>query len=291
MIWTACSSVSDGLTMSSDSEQKVNAFLKSKKNESSLSWIAIKHLYNIKTTQFDLAGATQICLDDMKTNPHLAQCNQTVRDSLFIASASKANRAILDQFSDARYFSFPTRASLRQMGDLYIHFGDKDEAMKWYLRADMPLTFLDKIRTENPLFHNGHVTGVLALNGKPLVGARVGVFPTRLNALPKDLEMQVLRSAGELLSPRWQSMVFSSFHPRPFAFRWVSAGTLTDSAGKFELNDLTEGEYQLIAALPPDIHLETPNDPKLTIENPPINLLLNYKRPEKKLGTINLKLK
>lgn len=281
----------DGLSMSSDSETKVNAFLKAKKNESSLSWIAIKHLYNIRTSGFDLAGAIQICLDDMKTNPHLAQCNQTVRDSLFIASASKASREALDQYADTRYFSFPTRACLRQLGDLYVHFGDKEEAMKWYLKADMPRTFLDKIRMEKPLFHIGHVSGVLTLNGKPLAGARVGVFPTRLNALPKDLEVRVLHSVGELLSPRWQSMVFPNYHPRPFAFRWVSAGTQTDAAGKFELDDLTEGEYQLITALPADIHLEIPNDPKLTVENPPVNLLLNYKRPEKKLGTINLKLK
>lgn len=281
----------DGLGMSADSGKAAKDFLKKKNHESALSWIALKHLYNLATTNFDLTTATQVCLEDMKTNPHLAQCNQTVRNSLFIASASKENRALLDQWADERYFTFPTRISRRQMGDLYIHFGDKERALQWYAKADMPKTFMENIRTEKPLFCAGKVTGILMLNGKPLIGAKVGVFPKRLNALPKDLELNVLSAGKELVANFFPSMLFPLFNPRPFVFRWVTAGTITDSQGRFELNDLTEGEYVLISAMPQGIAFQSPLDPKLSVENSPKQILLNYRHPQRDLGTIKMNLK
>lgn len=279
----------DGLGMSADSGKAANDFLKKKNHESALSWIALKHMYNLATTNFDLTAATQVCIDDMKTNPHLAQCNQTVRNSLFIASASKANKALLDQWADEKFFTFPTRISRRQMGDLYIHFGDKERALQWYAKADMPKTFMETIRTEKPLFCAGKVTGILTLNGKPLIGAKVGVFPKRLNALPKDLELNVLSAGKELVANFFPSMLFPLFNPRPFVFRWVTAGTITDSQGRFELNDLTEGEYTLISAMPNSIKFQPPLDPNLSVVNSPKQILVNYRHPQRDLGTIAMK--
>ncbi len=84
------------------------------------------------------------------------------------------------------------------------------------------------------------------------------------------------------------STPFAPFHPRPFAFRWICAGTTTDAQGAFTLPDLIEGEYYLIIALPPDIQLTPPFDSALQVRNAPNPIVLNAGQPAANLGTLDL---
>jgi len=165
--------------------------------------------------------------------------------------------------------------------------GEKEKALAWYRRADMPKTFLARVQNEKALFHTGRLTGKLVLNGKPLSGVQVGAVPRRLNGLPKDLEPMVIRSRGELISFRPRGL-FPSHHPRPYALRWISAASTTDAAGQFDIGNLTEGEYMLICTLPPSLHLQTPLDPGVVVTNAPAGLTVSYGAQQRDLGTIGI---
>ncbi|HZT40859.1 MAG TPA: hypothetical protein VFA07_01655 [Chthonomonadaceae bacterium] len=279
----------DGLTTDPDSAARVLAYLKKHDFQTALSWVAIKHLYNIGTVHFDSSYAIAACLLDLTHCPHAAQCNGTVRNMLFTCAASPQNLALLDQYADERFFAHPDRESRRLMGDLYVRFGQVDKALAWYRRAEMPRSFLARIQKERPMFHQGLVRGVLTLNGKPLAGVQVGVLPRRLNGLPLALEPFLLHAPEEFR--QFQPYPgFAPFHPRPWVFRWIAAGTLTNADGAFTLQDLTEGQYVLVCVLPPGIHLTLPQDSSLHIQNAPPAFTLNYASPTADLGAIALSL-
>ena len=279
----------DGLTTDPASATRVMAYLHKHDFQTALSWVAIKHLYNIGTVHFDSSAAIAACLLDLMRCPHAAQCSKVVRDMLFTCAASPRNRALLDQYADERFFAHPDRESQRLMGDLYVRFGQVNKALAWYRRAEMPRSFMARIQKERPMFHQGTVHGVLTLNGKPLSGVQVGVLPRRLNGLPLDLAPALLRAPEEFLQLR-RYPGFPPYHPRPWVFRWIAAGTLTDTKGAFALNDLTEGQYVLACALPPGIHLLLPQDSSLHIGNAPPTFSLNYASPTADLGVIALTL-
>jgi len=113
-------------------------------------------------------------------------------------------------------------------------------------------------------------------------------MPRRLNGLPHDLEPTLLRSYRELMAPYPFSRLFPPFHPRPYAFRWITAGTRTDANGAFMLDHLVEGEYRLVCTLPPDIRLAAPLDPTLKVKNAPFRLTFNYASPQQDLGVIEM---
>ncbi|HLV80543.1 MAG TPA: hypothetical protein VKT32_09690 [Chthonomonadaceae bacterium] len=279
----------DGLTTDPASAARVLAYLKQHDFQTALSWVAIKHLFNIGTAHFDVSYAIAACLLDLTRCPHDAQCNRTVRDLLFTCAASPQNLALLDEYADEQYFAHPDRESRRLMGDLYVRFGQVEKALAWYRRAEMPRSFLARIRKERPMFHQGSVRGVLTLNGKPLAGALVGALPRRLNGLPLNLAPVLLQARQEFLQlPRYPG--FPLYHPRPWVFRWIAAGAVTDESGAFTLGDLTEGEYTLVCALPAGIRLALPEDESLRIVNSPPSFSLNYASPAANLGVIALSL-
>lgn len=280
----------DGLAASLESAKTARAFLNRRHFETALSWMAIKQMYGVATTHLDTTAAIAVCLLDMERCPHLAQCGQTTRHMLFTCSASPANIALLDRWADERNFVFPTRDSRRLMGMLYERFGLPEKALVWYRRADMPNSFLRRVQNEKPLFHIGRIFGNLTLNGKPLVGIRVGVVPRRLNGLPPDMEPEVMRARAEVVGvvPLRQ---FPQYHPIPYSLRWISTSCVTDSSGRFELTNLTEGEYTVVFTLPPSVSLALPQDPHLAVANPPPGLTVSYKFPERDLGTIGLSIR
>jgi hypothetical protein len=277
----------DNLTADLASATSVKNFLEQRDYQTALSWVAIKHLFNVAAVHLDTTTALQICMLDMNRCPHLSQFGQTTRAMLFTCAASPQNRAILDQWANKTLFAHPTRDSLKLIGDLYHRFGAAKEALTWYQRADMPSTFLQHKRGERPLYHQGRVTGTVFWNGKPLAGAQVGVVPHRLNGLPPDLEISVLNADRDL---NWEYPwpLFPAYHPRPFSFRWISASTTTDNAGRFTIQNLTEGEYQLIMILPSPILLTPPTDSTLQIKNASKRIWLNYDSLSCDLGTIEL---
>lgn len=282
----------DGLPTDRASEEKTRAFLKKRQYDSSLSWMAIKHLYNVATYDFDLTTAIEVCLNDMENSPHLAQCGMTTRAMLFTCAASPQNLALLDRWADSRNYLHPTRESHRLIGDLYRRFGQVDKAETWYSKAQMPRSFIERKRAEKPLFNKGIVRGTLLLNGKPLAGVKVGVVPRRMNGLSRDLEKQVFDAGRELLALRpfivQNSASFEAYSPRPWAFRWVTAGQTTASDGKFELNYLTQGEYFLVFTLPEAHGLKPPQDPKLQIKHQAQTILVDYEHPSVDLGEIRV---
>lgn len=276
----------DGLPTDAGTERAVLDFLQKRNYQTALSWIAFKHLFNIGAVNFDITTSMRYCIESLAKYPHVAQTMPVLRAMLFYCSASKANIAILDSLADETQFACEDRPSFKMMGDLYLRVGEVEKALTWYRKADMPKTFLERIQKVKPMFREGRVTGTLTLNGKPLVGVKVGVHPMRLNGLPREMEMELLHSGEEMMGGFFQSPRFPRFHPRPYAFRWVSAGATTNAKGEFQLENLTEGQYQMLFALPSEVSLNVPVDKKLDIKNVPGLLYLGYNTPQRALGVI-----
>ncbi|HEV2472140.1 MAG TPA: hypothetical protein VGS41_05705 [Chthonomonadales bacterium] len=269
----------DYLVPTSDSRQLAEQFLRARRYRTALSWTAIKHLFNVGAVHLDLTSELSACMLDMEKCPHLAQCASTTRAMLFTCAATRANKAMLDRWADERYFAFEDRDSLKMMGDLYVRFGDPARAMAWYRRAEMPQSFLHRVQSERPLFTSGTFSGRIRLNGKPLAGVRIGVVPTRMNGLPRDLEPIVLECWREVVSARYTRMMFRPFEPSPYALRWVTAAATTDRQGRFTVNHLTEGTYLPIVSLPINVHLHSPFDPRLHIAHPAAPFTVDYAAP------------
>lgn len=278
----------DGLTTDPASVPKVEAFLQRRDYNTALAWTAFKSIYNVGNVHFDSTLALRACLDDLEHYPHAAVVTRSVRDTLFTVAASPQNLALLNEWADEARFEHGDRACLKLMGDLYVRFGEQQKALEWYARADMPRSFMAGVRANKPLFHTGQVQGTVLWNGKPLVGAQMGAFPYLLNGLPKDLEGEVRRAEGGLVPPFAYSEKFGPYEPRPYQFRWMSAGTTTDSAGHFTLSHLTEGTYHLVCTLPAAVVLKPGQDERLHIVNAPGDITVRYARPAADLGTIAL---
>ncbi len=277
----------DGLTADLASVPKVQAFLRKHDYNTALSWAAFKHIYNVGNVHFDSTLALRACLNDLEYSPH-AVVTTTVRDMLFTVAASPQNLALLNEWAEDRRFDPADRASLKLLGDLYLRFGEQKRALEWYARADMPRSFMADIRAHKPLFHAGVIQGTVLWNGKPLVGAQVGAFPHLQNGLSKDLEGQVRLAERQLLPGYSYSDGFGPLEPRPYQFRWMSAGATTDSGGHFTLEHLTEGSYHLVCTLPADAILKPVHDDRLHIMNPPGDITVRYPNPTADLGAITL---
>lgn len=281
----------DGITADINSARLAENYLADRKYRSSLAWVAVNHQYGVATIHFDTTQAMRVCLLDLERAPHMTQCNQTLRSMLAACSASHANLDILNEWADERKFVFQTRDCRKFMGDLYARMGAAEQALAWYKKADMPETFMAKVKNARPIFNRGHVSGTLILNGKPVEGVQIGVIPHRLNGLPKDLELPVLDAYREIESEDPYSEDFPSYNPRPYTFRWISASSITDKTGAFSIDNLTQGDYLLIYTLPSNIKLKLPFDPALNIKQPVKPIAVSYETPDCNLGNIELTIK
>ena len=282
---------SDGLSVELSSVPKVKAFLEKRNYRTALSWAAIKHLFNVATFHWDTTTAIETFLTDLTRCPHAALTQRAVRIMLATCSAAPENSALLDRLGEETQFTFLDRESKRMMGDLYRRMGQKEKALLWYRRAEMPKSFLARTEKEPPRFHIGRVSGVLSLNGKPMAGMRVAVLPLRLEGLPRDLENVLQAAWPELSNVNSNEPLFPPFHPYPRAFRWLSASATTDAGGRFTLEHLTEGNYMLLCALPPDVSLQLPTDAAVVAANAPGPFGLSPKSPTKDLKTIALRIR
>jgi hypothetical protein len=278
----------NGLSATRESALKVRNFLLKKHYHSALSWVATEHLFDCSALRFDTTSALDVLLSDLSNGPHLSRVGAVVTTLFFICAATPQNHALLDKWANPRNFACPDRFSKRLIGDLYRRFGDVKNALKWYRAADMPSTFMARIRAERPLFHTGTVYGILRLNGRPLAGVRVGIMPWRLNGLPPLQEVLLANAFHEVLEPNGNGPLFPPFHPIPFAFRWVSGSDVTDSNGAFRIQNLTEGQYRVVVALPPSIQLNPPFDPRIRVMNPPLPFSLHYANQTVNLGIIDI---
>ncbi len=277
----------DGLIAERSQIDVVKQFLQTKKYRTALSWVGIKYLFNQANLDLDSTAAIRTGLDDLEFCPHVINTSETTRDMLYLCSASPANIKLMDEYADSRHFTNDTRGAMRMIGSMYRRFGEPEKALTWFKKADMPSSFLERVRNEPPIFHNGKVTGKLIWNGKPLSGVRVGVVPQRLNGLTKELEFFALRYSRELFSEAPDpSPYFGVYHPRPFHLRWITGGVTTGADGSFAVEHLTEGEYFLVCSLPDGTHLTVPIDSHLAVHNSPPAFTLNYKAPAINLGEI-----
>jgi hypothetical protein len=277
----------DGIIADPGRAARVLDFLKMRNYQSALSWSAIKTLFNAANVQFDTTSAIRAGLTDAEYTPHMANIGDTVRNLLSVCAATPQNLALLREYADEKRFVIDNRNSCKLLGTLFRRFGDVDEAEKWYRRADMPETFMQRFHAEKPLFHTGKVVGRLLFNGVPLSGMQVGVAPRRLNGLPRDMEPQLLGYDRELISADPDiSPYYSLYHPRPFHFRWIVGGTTTGADGRFEIQSLTEGEYYLVCALPGNVKLELPLDKDLRVQNAPHAFTVSYSSPTFDAGAI-----
>jgi hypothetical protein len=293
----------DFLPYDAQAESRAVGFLRERRFQSALSWVATKYRAESAAHRFDITAMLTACLDDLAYGPHPnvrnpmhrmfgtrgLQVADTVQDLLCICAVTPQNRALLDRWANLDLFAFPDRQSKRLIGDLYRRFGDAPAALAWYRRAEMPHSFINRIRAEQPLFHAGHVQGVFRLNGRPLAGVQVGATPERMNGLPHGLEGLVNGAIYEMIAQRPSWPRFGPFHPVPNAFRWVSASTTTDANGAFTLDGLTEGEYTLICTLPTGTRIAIPMDANLHISNPPLPFNVHYGNPSVDLGIIDMR--
>lgn len=270
----------DGLTVDDETIRKVRDFLRRRRYRSALSWVATRYLYNAACVQFRATDAIAACLDDQEYGPHMIRTAPPLREMLFTCAASPENRALLDRLADDQRFIYPDRESLRMMGDLYRRFGAVDKALQWYRRAEMPRTFLHRIRAERPMFHRGQIEGRILLNGRPLAGVQVGAIPIRLNGLPPDLEARLL-NAFDIIAPAYLS---PGRLPRFDAYRAVCASSVTDAGGAFQLQHLVEGEYLLAIALPASDRTRRWKQERLSLPR----IVLNYDMPQVSVGTVRL---
>lgn len=272
------------------SVQAVQQLLDRRDYQSALSWSATKHLFNLALMRFDSTAAMDVCLRDLTHSPHNAQVARTLMQMLSICSATPQNLAILDRWSDSRNFSMPTRGTKRLLGDLYRRMGEREKALTWYRKADMPSSFLTRVSSETVMFRNGQVDGTLQWNGAPLAGVQVAVIPQRMNGLPNGLDGLILRARDQILSydPRFSIEGFPPFNPTPLQFRYLSAATVTDATGHYHIDGLTEGAYILLCTLPPNVKPYLPMDYRLQVANPPLPFAVNYKHPTQEMGTTKL---
>ncbi|MCS6777014.1 MAG: hypothetical protein RMJ43_11275 [Chloroherpetonaceae bacterium] len=270
----------DGLLVDDETVRKVRDFLQRRRYRSALSWVATRYLYNAACVRFRITDAIAACLDDQEYGPHMIRTAPPLREMLFTCAASPENLALLNRLADGQRFVYPDRESLRMMGDLYRRFGVGDRALQWYRRAEMPRTFLNRIRAERPMFHQGRIEGRILLNGRPLAGTPVGAIPIRLNGLPPDLEARLL-NASDMIAP---SYLPPGRLPRFDAYRTICASSVTDAAGAFTLQHLVEGEYLLAIALPASDRLRQWKQERLLLPR----IVLNYTTPRVSVGTIRL---
>ncbi len=280
----------DGLNASTQATRATAKFLQRKKYRSALAWPAVEHLFDCYTLRFDTTAALNVIMEDLTQGPFASQCNPAALTMFFTCAASRSNRELLDEWADSRRFTHPDRFSRRLIGDLYRRFGQKQKALYWYRLANMPPSFMAARIQEKPMFHRGGASGTILLNGKPLVGARVGVMPWRMNGLPVSLAFELHNAIGEIYAVRPSSPIFGPFQPGPFALRWLSEGTKTDDAGTFHFDDLTEGQYRLLVELPASVHLTIPLDPHLTVLGGVAPFVVSYAHPLHQCGMIKLML-
>ncbi len=260
----------DGLAPDAASAGRITSFLEQRGYESALSWMALRTLFNFPLLRFDTTGAIRASLQDLTHYPHNAQFAITLEQMFAICAATPENLALLDQWADETHFAFPDRESRRLMGDLYRRFGSIEKALTWYRKADMPSSFLDRIRRETPVLRTGYIQGVLRWNGRPLVGAQVAVVPSLMDGLPSGMEMPVSQAFAGManIPPRANPGLFPAYHPYPWQFRWISATATTDSRGAYRIDHLIQGTYNALCTLPPDVKPTLPFDNRLQIIHP-----------------------
>ncbi len=276
----------DGLSANRVAMQRTLAFLKARRYVSSLSWMALKHMFDCYTLRFNTTKALHLLLLDMKYGPHPSQCDLAIQTMLFTCAATPQNRELLNDYGNPNWFTHKNRFACRLIGDMYRRMGEASQSLKWYRKADMPPSFMQKMKNEKPMFNQGEVTGRIVINGKPASGMRIGIMPWRMNGLTPYVSLLLQNSIGEIYSPRAFSPLFGQFCPSPYAFRWLSASATTDSEGRFTVSDLTEGQYRLMLALPSTLQLKSPFDPGLSVSNSPTPFVVNYQAPRKDLGTV-----
>ena len=281
----------DNLVISPEGRKAALDYLAKKNYLTAYSWIAIRYIFNSSVYDFDTSGGIESLLLDLERCPHLAMVENYLRQMLFTCAASPQNLALLDRYADRSRYGYPDRASYRLIGEMYERMGEPQKALTWYGYAEMPNSYLAKVKSEKPMFRKGSVVGTLTLNGKPLPNVKVAVVPARMNGLPIYLQEEVLQALPIMRSARFFSPKFPPFYIPPFSLRYVSAAVSTDAKGAFRIDNLTEGEYQVVVTLPSKVELAPGFDPKLSVKNAPTSFSLNYAAPTHSLGEIAVTVK
>lgn len=172
------------------------------------------------------------------------------------------NEKYLRSFADETMWHAGKNASLR-MAEGFMHFGRTEEAKTWADKAKAKGADLTKstILVE-PFLTNATVTGTIKLNGTPLSGKKIALFPYKPNM--KQIDPKSLLSGLPIDSKT------------------------TDPAGRFEFTNLGKGEYVLaVMTEKEEVPFKVPAG-GLNIENAPAVIALDAAAAVKNLGDINL---
>ncbi len=278
----------DGQPIEPQSLSKIADYYQRTHGRTALNWNALRWQMSAALVHFDNSKGLELAIQDLINAPHVTRTGRFVREIFFTCAANARNLASLDKLANERDFAFPDRESLRMMGDLYRRFGDKEKALAWYRRAEMPQSFLKARQEEKSMFRQGTVRGKLTLGGKPLAGVQVGVLPRRLNGLPRDLEGSLFGAIEEII-PRFYRLR-GNYVRSSLPFRWISTSAITDANGNFQLNDLTEGEYAFVTTLSPQNAPKRYDESNIQVRYVPVPFVLSYNHRVQDLGTIAFRL-
>ena len=172
------------------------------------------------------------------------------------------NERYLRSFADETKWYAGKSSSLR-IAEAFMHFGRLEEAKTWADKAKAKGADLTKstILVE-PVLTNATVTGTIKLNGTPLEGKKIALFPYKPNM--KQIDPKSLLSGLPIDSKT------------------------TDPAGRFEFTNLGKGDYVLaVMTEKEEVPFKVPAG-GLNIENAPAIIALDAAAAVKNLGDINL---
>ncbi len=152
-------------------------------------------------------------------------------DKLATCAASQTARDYAARLADERAFRYRDSESRLLAADLLARLGMRPEATQWYRLARVAESRIEGRIAQRTTFLDGVVSGRVLLDGKQLVGARVGLV------------------RGETLATSTGLLAEGTTVP-PFAMRTVSPAATTDEQGRFRLDHVAAGSYRTLIRIP-----------------------------------------
>ncbi len=258
-----------GVDTSADNVSKLQSFLQRRGYATSLAETVFKTLHDAAS----LAWSPEQSLEVDYLN--LSKCPDQDFLRLFLEKlnncrSTEATLRYADLLADERVFSYPDRESILMMGDIYGRLGHKQKAMEWYRRADLTESGVADRTPGRVMFAAGRIRGQLLLNGIPVVGAQVGVM-----------------SKAAMLSP--EGMFLGPGVLQPFWLRWIAASAVTDARGRFELDHLVAGNYQMVMKMREVLVRPMRPIPMDCSKGDISSLFVGYAKPSVDVGSIDVK--
>jgi hypothetical protein len=258
---------SAGLPASRETAAAAEAFMKRRGYQTTLSYPAFSTMHDAASLSWNPVENLRLAFDNVvRPSPDPAFLPLFIDKLQFVPVTPEVIR-YADRLAQGRKFHFQERESKVLMGDIYARLGQRERALDWYRRAELPGQ-QGPLRFEDPRigrFAGGKVAGRILLDGKPFAGQMVGLMEAR-NAMNGP---RLSQAAGGV-PPNWL---------------WsMSASARTDAQGRFTFEHLVQFAYAAMVKLPGDANSRD----LYPVKNGPPAIVLNRQNPTVDLGTIEI---